>query len=90
MNTVEENASGVGGWGGTCQCPDGTQYEVGDNHDSCGTLACINGEKINCHESVGEWSNRKVTCKGTLWCPGLSWFLNWRENKLLLTYYILY
>ena len=62
MNTVEENASGVGGWGGTCRCPDGTTYEVGDNKDGCGTLACVNGEKVNCYEYDGEWSNRKVTC----------------------------
>ena len=59
---MEENASGVGYWGGTCQCPDGTTYEVGDNNDNCGTLACVNGEKVNCYEYDGEWSNRKVTC----------------------------
>merc|ERR1712141_988303 len=62
VNIVEENASGVGGWGGTCRCPDGTTYEVGDNKDGCGTLACVNGEKVNCYEYDGEWSNRKVTC----------------------------
>jgi len=62
VNTVEENASGVGGWGGTCRCPDGTTYEVGDNKDGCGTLACVNGAKVNCYKYDGEWSNRKVTC----------------------------
>jgi len=62
FNTVEENVSSVGFWGGTCQCPDGTTYEVGDNYDNCGTLACINGEKVGCNERNGEWSQRKVTC----------------------------
>ena len=65
-NIVQENDPEVGGWGGTCRCPDGRTYEVGDNKDSCNTLACVNGEVLNCNRYSGEWSNRKVTCKGTL------------------------
>ena len=61
-NLVEENADGVGGWGGTCECPDGLTYEVGDMNDGCQTIACINGRKVNCNEHSGGWSNRKVTC----------------------------
>ena len=38
VNEVEEDPN-VGVWGGTCTCPDGEQYEVGDNGDFCGSLA---------------------------------------------------
>ena len=61
-NLVEENANGVGGWGGTCECPDGSRYEVGDNGDLCETIACVHGTKINCNRNFGAWSYRKVTC----------------------------
>ena len=61
-NLVEENANGVGGWGGTCECPDGSRYEVGDAGDSCGSLSCVHGTKINCNMNHGAWSHRKVTC----------------------------
>ena len=61
-NIVQENSPGVGGWGGTCRCPDGTTYEVGDHFDACNTLACVNGEMINCNKYEGEWSYRKVVC----------------------------
>jgi len=62
INTVEEDVIQVGGWGGTCLCPDGSTYQVGDNWDACATLACVNGQKVNCNEYFGEWSDRKVTC----------------------------
>ena len=42
-NTVQEFAPGVGGHGGTCTCPDGSVYQVGDNYDNCGSLACEGG-----------------------------------------------
>ena len=29
VNVVEENAFGVGSWGGECMCPDGKSYQVG-------------------------------------------------------------
>ena len=57
---------GVGGYGGTCLCPDGRTYEVGDNNDHCKTIQCVNGEMINCNHKRGIWSERKVTCAGNL------------------------
>ena len=62
---MHENAIGVGGWGGTCQCPDGNTYQVADNNDACMTLACTNGEMLSCNKEVRtEWNKRKVTCAG--------------------------
>ena len=63
VNLVEENVEGIGRYGGTCECPDGSRYEVGDNYDYCKSLACVHGTKINCNEFAGNWSRRKVTCK---------------------------
>lgn len=59
---VIENAPGVGQNGGQCTCPDGTKYLVGDNNDSCKTLACIGGESGKCNMGKGEWSGKKVVC----------------------------
>ena len=63
-NMVQENNPEVGGWGGTCRCPDGALYQVGDNIDFCESLACTNGEMVDCNRSNGEWSKRKVSCAG--------------------------
>ena len=63
-NVVEENVPGVGGWGGTCRCPDGKEYEVGDNGDGCGSIACIDGEQVgDCKKYDGAWSGNEVTCQ---------------------------
>ena len=59
---VEENVPQLGSWGGTCRCPDENEYQVGDNGDACNSLACINGEELNCNKYYGPWSRRKVTC----------------------------
>jgi len=61
-NVVEENPAGVGGWGGSCTCPDGSVYHVGDNNDHCGSLACTGGVGGRCNQFEGVWSHRKVTC----------------------------
>jgi len=61
-NLVFEDADGVGGWGGSCTCPDGSVYQVGDNTDSCGSLACNGGISGTCNRHSGEWSHRKVKC----------------------------
>ena len=53
----------LGTWGGTCRCPDGKEYEVGDNGDGCGSIACVNGQMVNCNKTDGPWSGRKVTCE---------------------------
>jgi hypothetical protein len=61
-NVVEDNAKGVGGWGGTCTCPDGQSYQVGDNDNACESIACINGNAGECNRKSGPWKKRKVTC----------------------------
>jgi len=64
-NTVESNVDGVGGWGGTCTCPDGQEYQVGDNNDSCSSLACINGVSGACSAVNPGGANVRVTCRDT-------------------------
>lgn len=57
----------VGGWGGRCRCPSGTVYEVGDNYDSCRSLACVGGDVVEeCGQNVisAERAGWKVTCGG--------------------------
>lgn len=61
INVYTENA-GMGGWGGLCTCPNGETYGVGDNHNSCGSLACVNGEAGKCLKEGGGWSGAKVEC----------------------------
>ena len=62
---VVGNAPRVGGWGGTCTCPDGTTYSAGDNYDYCGSLACVGGTSGTCNRYNGAWSGKKVTCAPT-------------------------
>ncbi len=50
-NVYLSGVEGVGSFGGTCTCPDGLSYLVGDNSDSCGSLACVGGRPSAC-ESV--------------------------------------
>ena len=45
VNLREENVQGVGGHGGTCTCPDGQVYPVGDMGNNCGSLACVGGSE---------------------------------------------
>ena len=61
-NTVINNAPGVGGWGGSCSCPNGDIYYVGDYKNRCKSLACEGGTSGTCKRSWGPWSNRKVVC----------------------------
>merc|ERR1719462_587993 len=61
-NVIEEWADSVGQWGGSCTCPDGGMYWVGDNRDNCETLACIGGISGPCNKYTGKWSLRRVTC----------------------------
>merc|ERR1719160_279088 len=60
-NNYNKNA-GKGGWGGSCTCADGQVYQVGDNGDSCATLACEGGIRGKCNKHGGEWSGASVTC----------------------------
>lgn len=52
----------VGDSGGSCTCPNGKTYQVGDYFNSCSSLACINGTAGPCHNKPGPWSRRKVIC----------------------------
>lgn len=52
----------VGLWGGTCTCPDGHIYQVGDNLDYCGSLACFGGVSGACGENNAEGSHYRVFC----------------------------
>jgi hypothetical protein len=60
---VYERVGGVGAWGGTCTCPDGQVYQVGDYNNYCGSLACIGGTPSSC-EQVGrsERTGMQATC----------------------------
>ena len=42
QNQVTQEAHGVGNYGGTCTCPNGDVYQVG-NFDNCQRLACYGG-----------------------------------------------
>ena len=70
---ADHNASGVGGWGGSCTCPDGQTYQVGDlwsadtPEGECGALACHGGVAGECvkkgsHEEPEPHSFNKITC----------------------------
>ena len=59
-----ETDPGTGGWGGACTCPNGQVYQVGDNNDSCGSLACFGGTSGPCNKQTGTWSGNKVICAG--------------------------
>lgn len=62
-NLIEKNVKGVGSFGGICYCPDGNKYEVGDNEDNCGSLACINGNHGPCFRvKKKKRAGIRVTC----------------------------
>lgn len=62
-NKVTEDNPDVGNYGGSCTCPNGAVYQVGDNNDSCGSLACVGGVSGTCNRTTGAWSGqRKVVC----------------------------
>ena len=58
----EMGTAGVGGWGGSCTCPDGTVYQVGDYQNGCASIACINGISGECGTSNPGGANVQVTC----------------------------
>ena len=54
---------GVGAWGGTCTCPDGQVYNVGDENNACGSLACEHGTPGPCSKEVQQdRAGMQVTC----------------------------
>ena len=54
----------VGDWGGTCTCPDGAVYQVGDNNDGCQSLACVGGVSGSCSENNPGGAGYRVVCGG--------------------------
>ena len=62
INIVEENVPEVGGWSGTCKCPNGEEYKVGDYHNACASIACIGGVSSGCNRNDRTGLNRRVTC----------------------------
>jgi hypothetical protein len=61
-NKVERNVKGVGAWGGTCTCPNGQTYRVGDNNNGCKSLACIGGKSGKCGSNNPGGGKVRVTC----------------------------
>ena len=61
-NKVEEKVRGVGAWSGTCTCPDGQTYKVGDKNNRCASLACIGGFSSGCTRNDKSGHGRRVTC----------------------------
>ena len=58
--------STYGGWGGVCYCPNGENYVVGDQGDSCGSLACFGGTSGPCTVNYASNAGKAgwgVTCK---------------------------
>jgi len=47
-----EKVDNVGAWGGWCTCPNGQRYNVGDQNDACGSLACVRGFAGECQREV--------------------------------------
>ena len=64
-NLLEHNIQDVGGWSGTCTCPNGQQYKVGDNHNGCRSLACIGGVSSGCSKHDRSGLRKRVTCVNT-------------------------
>ena len=62
VDNATENAPGVGGFGGSCTCPSGVTYQVGDQDDGCASLACVGGSSGTCNRHDGPWSRRRVVC----------------------------
>ena len=62
-NYVTDGAADSGVWGGTCTCPNGDVYLVGDNSDYCRSLACGGGVAGACVKEFNVFAAfRKVEC----------------------------
>ena len=59
---LENQQSTAGKWGGTCTCPNGNVYLVGDRNDQCQSLSCEGGVSGVCNHYASAWSHRKVVC----------------------------
>ena len=47
-------------------CATVLRYLVGDNHDMCGSLACVGGTQGLCNRYESHWAHRKVICDPAL------------------------
>ena len=62
-NRKETGVKGVGSWGGTCTCPNGEVFNVGDNSNGCRSLACVGGVSGKCGKTTGPGvAGVRVTC----------------------------
>ena len=62
-NVVQHPAAHTGGWGGSCTCPNGETYWVGDLQDTCKNLACFGGVAGECNSRVEDkWAYRAAFC----------------------------
>ena len=52
----------IGVWGGTCTCPDGRVYLVGDEGNMCASVGCDGGIQGDCPGGETEGAFRKVVC----------------------------
>ena len=69
----------VGVWGGWCTCPDGRVYQVGDEGNMCGSVACDGGTQGECLGMETEGAFRKVICD-----PGRQW--NWNSRNQVIDF----
>jgi len=56
----------AGGWGGSCTCPDGSVYYVGDEKSDCDHIACEGGFSGTCNKWIGKWAYRRVVCNAKI------------------------
>lgn len=85
-DTVLENQHRTAGiWGGTCTCPNGNVYLVGDRNDQCKSLSCEGGVSGVCNRYASTWSHRKVVCapSETSPPPAASGCLDWCETDFV-------
>jgi len=62
-DVYEQNSKKTGGWGGSCKCPSGKTYWVGDNWNSCKSIGCVGGIPGKCKKRVHrKWLHKHVTC----------------------------
>ena len=60
----------IGAWGGTCTCPDGEIFFVGDLLDACKTIACVGGVSGECGPKIPALARGMgVVCEGATPAP---------------------
>ena len=88
-NLVVKNDKDAGGWSGTCKCPDGESYKVGDKHTGCRALACEGGVSSGCDRNDTSGKYTKVICSSVnqhvkYWKNKIDDHqIDWIENKIV-------